>query len=49
MLVVTTPTGQIGRHVLARLVAAGEPVRAVARDRSQIEPGLSAEVEPRPT
>ncbi len=45
MLVVTTPTGQIGRHVLAQLVAAGEPVRAVARDRTRIEPGLRARVE----
>jgi uncharacterized protein YbjT (DUF2867 family) len=45
MLVVTTPTGQIGRHVLAQLVAAGEPVRAVARDRTRIEPGLLAEAE----
>jgi uncharacterized protein YbjT (DUF2867 family) len=45
MLVVTTPAGQIGRHVLARLVAAGEPVRAVARDRGRIGPGLSTEVD----
>jgi uncharacterized protein YbjT (DUF2867 family) len=45
MLVVTTPTGQIGRHVLAQLVAAGEPVRAVARDRTRIEPGLLARAE----
>jgi uncharacterized protein YbjT (DUF2867 family) len=45
MLVVTTPTGQIGRHVLARLVAAGEPVQAVARDRTRIEPGLRAGAE----
>jgi uncharacterized protein YbjT (DUF2867 family) len=42
MLVVTTPTGQIGRHVLARLVAAAEPVRAVVRDRTRIEPDLAA-------
>ena len=45
MLVVTTPTGQIGRQVLDRLVAAREPVRAVARDRSRIEPGLAEKVE----
>ena len=45
MLVVTTPTGQIGRHVLAQLVAAGEPVRAVARDRTRIEPGALAKAE----
>jgi uncharacterized protein YbjT (DUF2867 family) len=41
----TTPTGRIGRHVLAQLVAAGEPVRAVARDRTRIEPGLLATAE----
>jgi uncharacterized protein YbjT (DUF2867 family) len=45
MLVVTTPTGQIGRHVLAQLVAAGEPVRAVARDRTRIAPEFSAKAE----
>jgi uncharacterized protein YbjT (DUF2867 family) len=45
MLVVTTPTGQIGRHVLAQLVAAGEPVRAVARDRTRIEPESLAKAE----
>ncbi len=45
MLVVTTPTGRIGRHVLARLVAAGEPVRAVARDRARIDPGPASRVE----
>ncbi len=45
MLVVTTPIGQIGRQVLDQLVAAGEPVRAVVRDRSRIAPGLSAKVD----
>ena len=45
MLVVTTPTGQIGRNVLKQLVEAGELVRVIARDRSRIEPGLSGPVE----
>ena len=45
MLVVTTPTGQIGGQVLAQLVAAGEPVRAVARDRSRLDPGVAERVE----
>jgi uncharacterized protein YbjT (DUF2867 family) len=45
MLVVTTPTGQIGRDVLAQLVTAGEPVRAVARDRTRIDPDISAKAE----
>lgn len=45
MIVVTTPTGQIGSHVLAELVAAGEPVRAIARDPARIEPGLRERTE----
>ena len=45
MLVVTTPTGQIGRHVVAQLVAAGEPVRVVARDRSRLASDLLGQVE----
>jgi len=45
MIVVTTPTGQIGRPVLAQLVAAGEPVRAIARDRTRIAPELLAKVD----
>jgi uncharacterized protein YbjT (DUF2867 family) len=36
MIVVTTPTGQIGQHVLRGLVAAGAPVRAIVRDASKI-------------
>ena len=45
MIVVTAPTGRIGRHVLAQLVTAGEPVRVVARDRTRIEPGLLAKAD----
>ncbi len=45
MIIVTGAAGQIGRHVLAQLVAAGEPVRAVARDRTRIEPDLSAKAD----
>ena len=45
MFVVTTPTGQIGRQVVARLVEAGGPVRVIARDRSRIAPGLLDKVE----
>ena len=36
MIVVTTPTGQIGQHVVCGLVAAGAPVRAIVRDPSKI-------------
>lgn len=36
MIVVTTPTGSIGRQVLARLLQAGERVRVIARDPSRL-------------
>lgn len=45
MLVVTTPTGQVGGQVLARLMAAGESVRVVARDRKRLGPGLADQVD----
>jgi len=45
MIVVTTPTGDIGHQVLERLVAAGAPVRVVARDPSRIPDALRAHVE----
>jgi uncharacterized protein YbjT (DUF2867 family) len=36
MIVITTPTGQIGRQVLGNLLDSGEQLRVVARDRSQL-------------
>ncbi len=36
MIVVTTPTGNIGRHVVSILLDAGEPVRVVARDPARL-------------
>lgn len=36
MIVVTTPTGNIGQKLLQRLVDAGSPVRVIARDGSRI-------------
>lgn len=36
MIVITTPTGQIGRQTLARLLAAGAPVRVIVRDPSRL-------------
>ena len=36
MIVVTTPTGTIGRQLLDRLVGSDEPIRAIARDASRI-------------
>jgi uncharacterized protein YbjT (DUF2867 family) len=36
MIVVTTPTGAIGRQVLEHLLASGESVRVIARDPSRL-------------
>ena len=36
MIVVTTPTGNIGRHVVRRLLEAGEAIRVVARDPARL-------------
>ena len=36
MIVVTTPTGQIGHHVVRDLLGAGEPVRVIARDPGRL-------------
>ncbi len=36
MIVVTTPTGNIGRHVVRRLLDAGEALRLVVRDPSRL-------------
>jgi uncharacterized protein YbjT (DUF2867 family) len=36
MIVVTTPTGTIGRQVLANLLDSGEPIRVIVRDPSRL-------------
>ncbi len=36
MIVITTPTGQIGRQVLASLLGGGEKVRVIARDPTDL-------------
>ncbi|MFI5793044.1 NAD(P)H-binding protein [Streptomyces sp. NPDC051677] len=48
MIVVTTPTGQIGREVVARLLAAGEgsaPVRVIVRDPGSLAPQVRERVD----
>ena len=45
MIVVTTPTGDIGARVLAHLLDAGEKVRVIARDPSRLPGGLGSRVE----
>lgn len=42
MIVLTTPTGQIGRSLLGLLLDAGAPVRAIARDPSRLPDGVDA-------
>ncbi|HJZ07498.1 MAG TPA: NAD(P)H-binding protein [Trebonia sp.] len=39
MIVITTPTGQIGRQVLGNLLDSGEQLRVIARDPSQLPAG----------
>jgi uncharacterized protein YbjT (DUF2867 family) len=45
MIVITTPTGQIGRQVLDRILDSGEEVRVIARDPSQLSPRARARAE----
>ncbi|HEX3790341.1 MAG TPA: NAD(P)H-binding protein [Pseudonocardiaceae bacterium] len=45
MIVVTTPTGQIGGQVLDRLVAAAVPVRVVVRDAARLPESVRDRVE----
>ena len=45
MIVVTTPTGQIGRKVLSRLLEHDEPVRVIARDPSRLPDDIRERVE----
>jgi uncharacterized protein YbjT (DUF2867 family) len=40
MIVITTPTGQIGRQVLNNLLDSGEELRVIARDRSKLPAGI---------
>jgi uncharacterized protein YbjT (DUF2867 family) len=39
MIVITTPTGQIGRQVLSNLLDSGERLRVIARDPAQLPDG----------
>lgn len=45
MIVVTAPTGQIGRRTLDRLLAAGAPVRVIVRDASRLPAAVRDRVE----
>jgi uncharacterized protein YbjT (DUF2867 family) len=45
MIVVTTPTGQIGGQTAVALLNRGEPVRVVVRDAGRLDPALRERVE----
>ena len=45
MIVVTTPTGQIGSALVKALLAAGEPVRVIGRDPEKIAPAVRDQIE----
>lgn len=45
MIVISTPTGQIGHQVLADVLGSGQDVRAIARDPSRISAQIRAAVD----
>lgn len=45
MIVITTPTGDIGRQILDRVLDSGEPVRVIARDSSRLPEHVRAQTE----
>ncbi|WP_053851537.1 NAD(P)H-binding protein [Streptomyces sp. NRRL B-24085] len=45
MIVITTPTGDIGRQILDRVLDSGEPVRVIARDSSRLPEHVHARAE----
>lgn len=45
MIVVTAPTGKIGRHVVARLIESDAAVRVIARDPAKIAPEVRSRIE----
>ncbi|MEQ4721911.1 NAD(P)H-binding protein [Nonomuraea sp. B19D2] len=45
MIVITTPTGQIGRQVLDHILDSEQPIRVIARDPSRLAPRVRERVE----
>lgn len=45
MIVITTPTGQIGRQVLGHLLESGEQLRVIARDPSKLPAGVREDLD----
>lgn len=44
-IAVTTPTGNVGRHVVALLIRAGLRPLVLARDPGRLDPGVRREVD----
>jgi uncharacterized protein YbjT (DUF2867 family) len=45
MIVVTTPTGNIGQQILCGILDSGEPVRAIVRDAARLPSRVRKHVE----
>lgn len=45
MIVITTPTGQIGHQLLNNILDSGKPIRVIARDPSRLDPKVRDRVE----
>ncbi|MGL4619354.1 MAG: NAD(P)H-binding protein [Chroococcidiopsis sp.] len=45
MIVITTPTGQIGQQILDQILDRGKPIRVIVRDPSRLEPKIRDRVE----
>ena len=45
MIVITTPTGQIGKQVLDNVLDSGETIRVISRDPSRLDPKIRERVE----
>ena len=45
MIVLTTPTGQIGRQILNNILDSGKSIRVIARDPSRLDPKVRDRVE----
>jgi len=45
VIVITAPTGQIGRRLLENVLGSGQPIRVIARDPSRLSPRVRERVE----
>lgn len=45
MIVITTPTGKIGKQILDQILDSGKPIRVIARDPSRLDPQICDRVE----